>query len=123
MTIPKEYIGKWFIDEMDLWDRDFIDLVVPGHFTFREDGTGTFQFGAVYGEMDCRIGKTEDRQSLEFSWDGSDECDSASGRGWVEIVGNQIKGHIYLHLGDDSGFTASIAKNKKMKRQLNYSEF
>ena len=45
---------------MDAWDQDFVDLVVPGHFTIRKDGTGCFQFGAVQGEMDCRIEKASD---------------------------------------------------------------
>lgn len=45
-----EFTGKWLIEEMELWDRNFIDLVERGNFTFDSDGTGTFIFGAV---TDC----------------------------------------------------------------------
>jgi hypothetical protein len=31
--------------------------------------------------MDCREAATDDQPGLEFSWDGNDECDPASGRG------------------------------------------
>lgn len=50
----KPFIGKWIIVEMEAWDQDFVNMEVPGHFTFRKDGTGQFQFGLVQGEMDCR---------------------------------------------------------------------
>ena len=95
---------------MDQWDQDFVDLEVPGHVTVRKDGTGSFQFGMVQGELDCRIDDIGGIHLLAFTWDGSDECDQVSGRGWVRMTGRQLEGHIYIHLGDDSGFTA-----KKMK--------
>lgn len=110
MKIPEPYVGRWRIIHMDQWDQDFVDLVVPGHVTIRKDGTGSFQFGAVQGEMDCRIEKTGADVVLGFSWDGSDECDAASGRGWVKVNRDQMEGHIFFHLSDDSAFTA-----KKMK--------
>ncbi len=44
-------------------------MEVPGHFTFRKDGTGHFLFGLVQGEMDCRLedmgGKMGERS---FGW-------------------------------------------------------
>jgi len=110
MKTPEAYVGKWRITHMDKWDQDFVDLVAPGHIKIQKDGSGAFQFGAVQGEMDCRVVKTADHSILEFSWDGSDECDHASGRGWVSVNGKQMEGHIFLHLGDDSGFTAEKSK-------------
>jgi hypothetical protein len=47
-----QYIGPWRIIEMEQWDQDYIDLVVPGYFSFREDHLGEFQFGTVHGEID-----------------------------------------------------------------------
>ena len=77
----KELIGRWRIEEMDLWDRDALDLVAPAFIEFRSDDTGQFGFIAVRGWMDCREAAIDDRPGLEFSWDGNDECDPASGRG------------------------------------------
>ena len=43
----QEYIGRWIIEEMDLWDRDALDLVAPAFIEFRSDKTGQFGFIAV----------------------------------------------------------------------------
>jgi hypothetical protein len=44
---------------------------------------------------------------VEFSWEGNDECDPASGRGWAVLEEDgSLCGRIFFHLGDDSGFTA-----------------
>jgi hypothetical protein len=44
---------------------------------------------------------------VEFSWEGNDESDPASGRGWAVLEEDgSLSGRIFFHLGDDSGFTA-----------------
>jgi hypothetical protein len=35
--MSNQYMGTWRIIEMEQWDQDYIDLVVPGYFSFRED--------------------------------------------------------------------------------------
>ena len=107
MRIPKAYLGKWRITHMEVWDQDFVDLVAPRHFMIRKDGVGSFQFGAVQGEMDCRVERVGDQTVLSFSWDGSDESDPSSGRGWIQVDQKEMIGHIFFHLGDDSGFKAT----------------
>jgi hypothetical protein len=99
--------GMWRIVKMDLWDREAIDLVGPGFMEFGEDGTGQFGFIAVRGWMDCRPGERDGRDSVEFSWQGDDEGDEACGRGWAVLADDgSLEGHLYIHLGDDSGFRA-----------------
>lgn len=57
--------------------------------------------------MDCVNGKRDGRPSAEFSWDGNNEGDRASGRGWAVLEPDgSLRGHIYFHLGDDAGFRA-----------------
>jgi hypothetical protein len=98
--------GKWRIMEMDLWDREAINLVGPGFIEFKGEG-GQFRFIAVDGWMDCRHGQRNGRPSVAFTWDGNDEGDPASGRGWVILrQDGSLTGHIYFHHGDDSGFKA-----------------
>jgi hypothetical protein len=63
--------GRWHIEEMDLWDRDALDLVAPAFIEFRPDMTGKFGFIAVEGWMDCREAAIDDRPGLEFSWHGT----------------------------------------------------
>ena len=65
---------------------------------------------AAHGELSSNccppaVGRVEAASytATEFSWEGNDECDRASGRGWAALkaVGS-LHGHIYFHLGDDS---------------------
>ncbi|TQC44783.1 hypothetical protein EEB14_35520 [Rhodococcus sp. WS4] len=99
--------GRWRIVEMDLWDRKAIDLVEPGFIDFAGNGTGQFGFIAVRGWMDCRTTDRNGRPVVEFSWDGDDEGDQVSGRGWAVLVDDAtIEGHLFIHRGDDSAFRA-----------------
>ncbi|MCE7006398.1 hypothetical protein LWC34_26720 [Kibdelosporangium philippinense] len=99
--------GRWRIVEMDLWDRDAIDLVEPGFIEFAKDGTGQFGFIAVRGWMDCRTIEHDGRTRIEFNWEGNDEGDQVSGRGWAALVDDAtVEGHLFIHMGDNSGFRA-----------------
>ena len=99
--------GRWRIIEMDLWDRDAIDLLGPAFIEITRNGTGEFRFIAVEGDLDCRSQEREGLPAVEFTWTGNDECDPASGRGWATLQPDgSLHGHIYFHLGDDSGFRA-----------------
>lgn len=105
--------GTWRITEMDLWDRETIELMGPAFIEFGRDRTGSFRFIAVEGWMDCHAAKREGRPCVEFTWEGSDDCDPAAGRGWVTLeVDGSLRGHIYFHLGDDSGFRAVRAEDE-----------
>ena len=99
--------GRWRITEMDMWDREAIDLVQPGFIEFTGDGFGSMGFIAVEGELDCRDVARDGRPGVEFSLEGHDEYDPASGRGWAVLnPDGSLDGHIYFHLGDDSAFRA-----------------
>jgi hypothetical protein len=65
--MSNQYMGTWRIIEMEQWDQDFIDLVVPGYIAFRGDNLGEFQFGAVRGDIHYRIEPYHDTERLEFS--------------------------------------------------------
>jgi hypothetical protein len=58
--------------------------------------------------MDCRHAEINDRPGVEFTWDGTDEGDQVSGRGWATLQDDGLlHGHIYFHLGDESRFRAT----------------
>jgi hypothetical protein len=99
--------GKWRIVEMELWDRPAFELLGPAYIEFARDGTGRFRFIAVEGYTDCRQEPIRGRAGVDFSWEGMDECDPASGRGWAALdEDGSLFGRIYFHGGDDSGFRA-----------------
>ena len=98
--------GSWRIVEMDLWDREDLDLVAPAFIEIQPDRTGSFGFIVVSGNMDWRS-EGIDRRRVEFSWDGTDEGDPVSGRGWAALQDDgSLGGRIYFHLGDASSFRA-----------------
>jgi hypothetical protein len=101
--------GRWRIVEMELWDREAIDLVGPGFIEIRSDGTGSLRFIAVEGWMDIREVARAGLPGIEFSWEGNDEGDAAGGRGWATMSSDgSLSGRIYFHMGDDSSFTAIL---------------
>jgi hypothetical protein len=103
------FIGRWRIVEMEQWDREFIDLEGPAHITFAKGGNGSFHFGAVQCQLDCRLEESLEGQRVAFSFMGHDEMDPTSGRGWAALKNGELHGHLYFHLGDDSSFRAVCA--------------
>ena len=107
MSESTNIIGRWRITEMDNWDQDAVDLVQPGFIEFDDDGLGSLGFIVVTGELDWRDAERDEGSRVEFSWQGSDEGDEVSGRGWAALnPDGTLEGHIYFHLGDDSAFRA-----------------
>lgn len=99
-------IGRWRITQMDLWDQDAIDLVGPGTIEFRRDQTGQLNFIAIEANLDFRSLEAN-RAPVEFTFDGFDEGDPVNGRGWASLGEDEmLRGHVYFHMGDDSGFAA-----------------
>lgn len=76
-------VGVWRIVEMELWDRDAIELLGPAFLEFRPDHQGEFRFMDVHGFMDVRIVHDDGVLRADFSWEGEDEGDPTSGRGWA----------------------------------------
>lgn len=106
-TSVTRMIGRWRIVAMSGWDRGAIDLVEPGFIEFSGNGSGQFGFIAVRGWLDCRTAERDGRTGVEFTWDGADEGQEVSGRGWAVLVDNEtIEGHLFFHMGDDSTFRA-----------------
>ena len=115
---PKNWIvGRWLIESMDQWDRDFIDEAVRGYFEFDARDSGSFQFGYVEGQIEYRLGERDGKPAVEFSWDGNDEMDPAQGRGWMVLDGEELKGMLFIHLGDDSGIVLKREPGKKPRKR------
>jgi hypothetical protein len=112
LDVAHPVVGRWRIVEMDNWDLDAIELLGPGTVEMNADGTGQFRFIAVEGWIDWKPADGPAAARADFSWEGNDECDQASGRGWVERTdGGDLRGHLYFHMGDDSAFRA-VASGK-----------
>jgi hypothetical protein len=98
--------GRWRITWMSGWDQEYVDMEVPGHFTFINGRAGSFQFGLLQAQMDCNTRAASTPPRVDFTWRGFDEGDEFTGRGYAEILDDELRGHLYIHLGDDSAFRA-----------------
>lgn len=98
-----KYKGKWLIIGIESADRNYIDLVENGYFSFSSDGGGSFVLGMVCGEMVCKNSGEE----LEFTFEGKDKYAPVSGWGSVAVWNkDKLFGRIYYGHGNDSAFIA-----------------
>jgi hypothetical protein len=96
-------LGKWRITTMPDYVEDYPDMVEPAYILFGEGGSGEFAFGCVTGQ----IFGGGDTDAVEFSWDGNNEMEEASGHGWAQLqTDGSLKGAICFHRGDDANFIA-----------------
>lgn len=111
-------VGRWRITEMEMWDKDYLDMEVKAFIEFEPDGIGHFQFGLVRGCIDYQSGERGGKPAVEWSWEGNDECDPAMGRGWAILeTAKTLAGRIFFHQGDNSSFQAErIATPRRAKR-------
>jgi hypothetical protein len=70
---------------MEVWPDDYLDLIEPAHIAFEGGMDGVFVFGAVKGWLDVRYGTRDGAACAEFSWEGHNDADPASGRGWATL--------------------------------------
>ncbi len=106
-----EFVGTWHIYEMEMWDEDYFNMEVQAHIDITVKNTGEFQFGLVSGYLDGEAVEYPDGNRFEFTWDGNDECDPASGSGWLRLKdADTLEGKFKIHHGDNSKFWAKRAK-------------
>ena len=101
-----QLMGRWRITEMELWEPEDLDLLGPAQFALERGGRGRMNFIAVDLVLDHQPAERDNRDGVEFTFSGSDEGDRVSGRGWAVLDGRKLRGRIYFHQGDDSGFVA-----------------
>ncbi len=110
--LAQVFVGKWRITDMQRWGPEYYDMDGPAHIILRsapgEPNTarGQLRFGLIWGELDGRCEMEESGPILRFSWMGDDEGEPVSGRGWLSMTPTEMRGQIFIHLGDDSTFAA-----------------
>jgi hypothetical protein len=115
----RPFIGEWRIIDMELWDREDLDLLGPAHLTLDRSGQGSMRFLAIEASMDYRPGERDGLPAVEFSFDGNDEGDRISGRGWAVLAEHTLRGRLFFHDGDESAFSATrrVARRQTAKRR------
>lgn len=101
-----QFKGKWEIIKTSMWEKDDLDLVQTAYISF-DDDSGKFHFICVDGILDVEYNDNK----AEFSWEGNDEGEMASGRGWATINEDEMHGKIYFYQSDNSTFVATKMNN------------
>jgi len=106
-----QFTGTWHIIEMEMWDEEYFNMEVHAYFKINKDHNGNFQFGLVSGDFDGEKIKEGADEKIEFTWEGNDECDPASGSGRLKLRDHEtMEGKIKFHEGDSSKFLAKRVK-------------
>src|SRR5437899_2514833 len=114
MAKTSPILGHWRITHMDQWDQDFVDAEVEGYVRLDHGGSGEFQFGYVHGWIDHELVERDGKPGVEWSWEGNDEMDRATGRGWAVLqLDGTLKGKLSFHQGDESDFLAVRKREPK----------
>ncbi|MBI4557859.1 MAG: hypothetical protein HY706_09765 [Candidatus Hydrogenedentes bacterium] len=77
---------------MDGFDDEYLWLVTEPFIEIGPKGKGCFQFGVVEANMDVRVTERDSKPSIKFTWEGYDEGDEISGRGWAVLDGSNLHG-------------------------------
>jgi len=127
--VKRKFFGSWRITEMEVWDQDATDLLGPAHIRFDAERLGDFRFIAIQGSMHCFFDERDHLPFVEFSWRGDDDGTETCGRGWAVIEkrlprlptgrpeDDVLRGRIFIHQGDDSGFEATRSDGRKIARR------
>jgi hypothetical protein len=90
--------GKWRVIKSPGYD-----MATPGSYILFDEEGGEFALDCLTGS----IHGSSDGNAVEFTWDGNDEMDEASGDGWAQLQTNgTLQGEISLQNGDDIPFIA-----------------
>jgi hypothetical protein len=100
-------VDTWRITNTELWDPDALDLVGEAFVRFGSEQLGELAMIALRADVDYRLETKDGKPGVEFSFEGDDEGDPCSGRGWAVLDDdNVLRGRLYIHRGDDSAFEA-----------------
>jgi hypothetical protein len=90
--------GKWRVVEIPDYD-----MAVSGAYILFGKRDGEFAFDCLTGSIHGAC----DGDAVEFTWQGNDEMEAASGHGWAELQDDgSLEGEICLDNGDDIAFIA-----------------
>jgi hypothetical protein len=108
-----QFTGRWQIVSMEEWDVDYVEEEGLAFIEFGADQLGEFRFGLTSGNIDYRITERDGQPAAEWTWEGVDEMDPCTGRGWAVLEEDELHGMIFFHQGDESGLVAKRAKASK----------
>src|SRR5262245_5620102 len=111
------FAGRWRIVSMDQWDVEDAGEEGPACIEFGPDQSGEFRFGLTSGDIDYRLTERDGKPAAEWTWEGMDEMDPCTGRGWVVLEADQLHGMFFFHQGDESAFVAERGEGPRRTKK------
>jgi hypothetical protein len=84
-TPKSTFTRRWRIVSMDEWDVEHMEEEGLAFIEFWADQMGAFRFGLSSGNIDYRITERGGQPAIEWTWEGTDEMDPCTGRGWADL--------------------------------------
>lgn len=116
-NLSSPFLGRWHIASMSEWDDDYINEEGQPFIEFTKHGYGKFEFGLVSGNLSFVETRRDGKAAVEWTWEGMDEMDECSGRGWATLKGEELHGMIFFHGGDNSDFVARRPKTQQRSKK------
>lgn len=107
------FLGLWHIVSMSEWDDEYINEEGQPFIEFEKQGGSKFQFGLVSGDISFVETQRDGKPAVEWTWEGMDEMEECSGRGWATLEGGKLQGMIFFHGGDNSEFVARRPEQRR----------
>lgn len=90
--------GKWHVVETPEYH-----MAGAGSYILFDEDSGEFSLDCLTGTFHGRC----ESDAVEFTWEGNDEMEAASGHGWAELQQDgSLEGEIRLGNGDEIPFIA-----------------
>jgi hypothetical protein len=97
--------GHWQIEASSLWDDESLHLFGTAYLKIRPNGFGEFVVGALEADIDWHARDDSSPPCVDFSFEGNDDGEPVSGRGWARCTGDALQAEIFIHRGDRSALT------------------
>ncbi|TAH35504.1 MAG: hypothetical protein EYC70_12665 [Planctomycetota bacterium] len=108
--------GTWRITATENRRRKALGARQPARIAFGPRNRGSLRLLSVDCKLDCRCGEREGHPSVAFSFAGTDQGDTVSGRGVAAVVDGRLHGHLFFHLGGECSFAAERVAARRPRR-------
>ena len=105
------FYGNWLTVEMEQWEPDEFNKVIPAKINFNhikeKKSLGGLNFSNITANFDCRYKTVHKRPFVDFSFYGKNEKEPVVGRGFAILRSEtMMEGTIILHQDIESWFVA-----------------
>jgi hypothetical protein len=107
--LPPAVVGRWRIMKAPFFAQGMLECEGPAHITIKLGGRGRMSLCALHADVDVRASDPVDGSGdcdIRWTWFGYDASRLCGGRGEASVRGEEMRGTIFIHAGDEIEFVA-----------------